>query len=124
MRVEFGERFPPFPSQPYETLAAVRFRRLSGDQPTLLESGKQAAEITRVKPQLAAHLGRRRLFTMRQLVNNPGLGQRELAFQYMLAQQADLLSVKPIEAPHRFDARREAVSAHDRPPLKRVSVIG
>jgi hypothetical protein len=37
----------------------------------------------------------------------------------MLAQYADLFRVEAIEAPHRFDARREVVLSHDRPPLKR-----
>jgi len=30
-----------------------------------------------------------------------------------------LFRVEAVEAPHRFDARREAVSGHDSPPLKR-----
>jgi hypothetical protein len=30
-----------------------------------------------------------------------------------------LFRVKAVEAPHRFDARREVVSGHNRPPLKR-----
>src|SRR5215471_201179 len=119
MRVEFGEGLPPFLRKPDDALPSVRFGGLSGDQSPLSESGQKAAEITGVKPQLRAHLGRRSLFTLSQLVNDPGLGQGKLSFQYMLAQHADLFRVKAIEAPHRFDARREIVLSHDRPPLKR-----
>src|SRR5262245_64939004 len=121
MRVEFGEGLPPFLRQPDDALASVCFRGLSGDQPPLFESGQKAAEITGVKPQLCAHLGRRSLFTLSQLVNDPGLGQGKLSFQHMLAQYADLFRVEAIEAPHRFDARREVVLSHDCPPLKRAS---
>ncbi len=74
--------------------------------------------MTGVKPQLCAHLGRRSLFTLSQLVNDSGLGQGILSFQHMLAQYADLFRVEAIEAPHRFDARREIVLSHDCPPLK------
>jgi hypothetical protein len=47
------------------------------------------------------------------------LGQGKLSFQHMLAQYADLFRVEAIEAPHRFDARRESVFSHECPPLKR-----
>src|SRR5215475_7830441 len=120
MSVEFGEGLPPFLRQPDEALASVCFGRLPGNQSPLLESCQQSAEITRVQSQLTAQLGRRSLFTLRQLVNDPGLGQGELAFQYVFAQYADLLRIEAIEAPHRFDARREVVFGHDCPPLKQT----
>src|SRR5215475_11570269 len=121
IRVEFGEGLPPFLRQPDEALPPVGFRGLSGDQAALFESTQQAAEITRVQPQLAAKLCSRRLFTLRQFVNDPGLGQGKRTFQYVIVKYADLLRIEAIEAPHRLDARREAVFGHECPPLKQIS---
>jgi hypothetical protein len=62
-----------------------------------------------------------RLFTLRQFINDPGLGQGKRAFQYVIAQYADLPRIEAIEAPHRFDARREVVLSHGSPLLKQIS---
>src|SRR5262249_5084493 len=48
-------------------------------------------------------------------------GQGKRTFQYVIVQYADLLRIEAIEAPHRFDARREVVFGHECPPLKRLS---
>jgi hypothetical protein len=118
--VEFGKGISPFLRQPDDALASVGFRRLSGDQAALFESGQQAAEIARVQPQPHAQFGRRRFLALRQFVNNPGFGQGKRTFQQVFAQRADLPRIKAIETPHRFDTRRDVVLGHDSPPLKRT----
>src|SRR2546427_169028 len=55
------------------------------------------------------------LLAVRELVEHPHLAQGERALEVALVQQADLLGVEAVEAPHRRDARIEASLGHRRP---------
>jgi len=118
-RLERGEGGPPPLGQRQMALAPVGFRRRSLDQVAPLEAAQDAAQVARVQAELAAELRRGGLLAVRKLVEHPHLAQRERALEIALVQQADLLGVEAVEAPHRRDARIEAGLGHrrSRPPV-------
>src|SRR5207302_11364706 len=86
------------------------------NQPALREAAQDAAQIAGVEPQLTAELGRGGRVAVRQLVEHPHLGERERALEVPFVQQADLLRVAAVAAPHGRDALREAGLGHRHPP--------
>jgi len=78
----------------------------------LHEPAQDATQIPRVEAQLPAQLRRRRLVALRQLVQYARRGERERAVQEPFVEQADLLRVEPIEAPHHRDALLQVGGRH------------
>src|SRR5262249_47418741 len=71
------------------------------DEPALVEPTDDAAQVAGIEAELAAQLTRRHRVTVRQLVEHAALGQRERTGEIALVEQADLLRVETVEAPHR-----------------------
>ncbi|HWX35786.1 MAG TPA: hypothetical protein VNZ53_51265, partial [Steroidobacteraceae bacterium] len=65
---------------------AIRKDRFAGDQPVLIEFLDDAAEVAGIKTQFGADLLCRRVFSVRKLVEDPRLAQRERAFQEPLVE--------------------------------------
>src|SRR3989454_1110484 len=110
--VEPGERPPPGGGEAHEALPGVAGRGLPVDQAALHEPAQDATQIPRVEAQLPAQLRRRRLVALRQLVQDARRGERERAVQEPFVEQADLLRVEPIEAPHDCDALLQVGGRH------------
>src|SRR4029078_10409954 len=73
-------------------------RSFLADQPLLLETPQDAAEVTRVETKLFDQVARCRLFAMRQLVQHARLAQREGRLQKAVLQDAETLRVKAVES--------------------------
>jgi len=86
-------------------LPRIDVRRLALDDAAFQETLEEAAEVAGIDPEILGEIGRGRRLAMRQLVDDPRLGQRELAAVIALVQHADLARVEPRKAPHCLDAQ-------------------
>jgi hypothetical protein len=87
-------------------LPGVVGRGLPADQAELVKAPQHAAEIAGVEAEVAHDVGRGRAFALPDLVEHARLGERERAFEPVLAQHAEVLRVEPIETAHRGEALR------------------
>src|SRR5712691_1933800 len=98
--VELGEGLPAAGRQGQDALPPVAVGGLAVEQAAHLEAPQHAAEIARIEAQFPAEFGRGGGRLMRQLIEHAGCGEGEGAPQEVLVQQADLLRVEAVEAPH------------------------
>ena len=68
-----------------------------------------------VKAELGGDFPGRRLFAVCELVKHAGFGERERAFQKVVAQHADPARVGPVEAADSADMVVEGMAGHTRP---------
>ena len=86
--------------QRQQAVPGVRLGGRSVEQAALLEAAKDAAQVARIQAQFPAELGRGGRGVMGELIEHAGFGEGEGAPQQVLVQQADLLRVEAVEAPH------------------------
>src|SRR6185437_40154 len=95
--VELGERLPALGGEAEADLSPVGGKRLSTDQPLLVETLDDAAEIAGVEAELDADFLCREVVAMGQFVKHPRLAQRERAFCQMLVQHPELARIEAVE---------------------------
>src|SRR3982074_3195142 len=93
-------------------LPAIHLGRRAGDQPAPPKTGQNSAEVAGIETEISAQLGGGGMVAKRELVEDARLGQRKRAVQQPLAENADLLRVEAVEAPHRGDAVLQRSRAH------------
>src|SRR5262249_49925210 len=67
------------------------------DQTSALERPQRAAQVAAVDAERRGDAARRRSITMRELVQHPDLGERELAAEVRRAERPDAMCVEAIE---------------------------
>ena len=81
--------------------APVGRRAPPGDEAAGGESGQDAAQVPRVDVDRAPQIGHLAGVALRQLEQDPRLGERVRRVQVLAAQQPDHVRVEPVERPHR-----------------------
>jgi len=89
-----------------KALPPIGRRGFAPDQPELLESVKDAAEVTGVEAKRTADVGRGGGAAQMNFVEHPRLGERERTVQPAVGKHAQVLGVEAVEAPHRRDPVR------------------
>src|SRR5262249_10183140 len=84
--------------------SSIRVRAGPANDAALVETADHTAQVPGVETELSTDVGGRRLFGMRDLVEHPRFGERELTAEPALLQDADLLRVEAIEAADGLDA--------------------
>jgi hypothetical protein len=102
--IELGEPLLPDLGQAEEVLPRIEVGGLPLHEPPLLEGLQDAAEIAGIEAKMLGEVRRRHGLAVRQLVDDPCFGQRELAAVIALVQDADLARVEAREAAHRLHA--------------------
>ena len=81
--------------------ARVRGRTLPGDETVGLEPGQNAAQVTRVDVDRTPQVGHLAGVPLRQLEEQPCLGERVRGVQVLASQQPDHVRVEPVEPAYR-----------------------
>src|SRR5439155_23858582 len=92
-------------AQPAFASVARRFR--SVEKTALEEAVQHAAQVTAIQAELARQLGGGAALAVRQLVQHAYFGQRKLAVQVAVVQDADAFGVEAIEAADSIDTLLE-----------------
>ena len=105
--VELAEGFLPFIGQREEHLSPVFVGTSPADQPALLETAEDPAQVPGIQVELSSEMGSRRPFVVGEFVDHPCLGEGERAFQESLLEDSDLLGVEAVEPSNGFDSRSQ-----------------
>jgi hypothetical protein len=98
--VQPGHHRTPAVRQPDDLPTPVRGRALPADEPVGLEPGQDAAQVARVDVDRMPQIRDLARVTLRELEQDPGLGERVRRVQVLAAQQPDRVRVEPVERPH------------------------
>src|SRR5215831_14303518 len=102
-RVEGSKDFAPAGCKGEEASATIALRRRPIDEPALLKSTQDAAEITRIQTKIPAQFDCARLCPISKFVKNTHLGQGKRALVNTLSEQTDLAGVEAVETSHPLD---------------------
>ena len=80
-------------------LPAVGCRAGTLQKSLLLEAREDPAQVAAVESEVAAELDRRRAVTVRELVENTRLRQRERPAERRIVENADPLRIEAVESP-------------------------
>src|SRR5271167_1273167 len=79
-----------------EALPSIVRRDVFADQPALVKSAQDAAEVTGVEAKIAGDVARRRAVALVDLVQHARFGQRERAVEPAMLQHAEMPGVEAV----------------------------
>jgi hypothetical protein len=101
--VEHRVRRAPGRRQPDDLPPRVGARALPADQPVGLEAAQDPAQVSGVDIQFAPQPGHLHRVPLRQLEDDPRLGERVRRVQQTAAQHPDHVGIEAVEVPHGGD---------------------